>query len=74
VRDDGQIDAGLQDSSGTTSNVDSEVKDDLNRKAEEYEPLPPLVTNAYYLLGKHWLETVKVWEEKKFKTRPVMIT
>ena len=33
------------------------MKDDLNRKAEEQEPLPDLVTNGYYLLGKDWLET-----------------
>ena len=41
---------------------DPDVKDDLNRKAEEHEPLPDLVTNGYYLLGKDWLETAKEWE------------
>jgi type III restriction enzyme len=30
---------------------DLEVKDDLNRRAEPEEPLPDLITNAYYLLG-----------------------
>jgi len=29
-----------------------EVRDDLNRKAEEHEPLSTLVMNAYYLLGR----------------------
>ena len=28
-----------------------QVKVDLNRRAEPQEPLPTLVTNAYYLLG-----------------------
>ena len=34
--------------------ADAEVKDDINRQAQETEPLPDLVTNAYYLLGKDW--------------------
>ena len=54
--------------------MDSEVKDDINRKAEEHEPLPDLVTHAYYLLGKDWLETAKAWEKAGFKTPPVMIS
>jgi type III restriction enzyme len=54
--------------------MDPEVKDDLNRKAEEHEPLPDLVTNGYYLLGKDWLETAKKWKEAGFKTPPVLIT
>ena len=37
--------------------MDPDVKDDINRKAQETEPLPDLVINAYYLLGKDWLET-----------------
>jgi len=37
--------------------MDPDVKDDINRKAEETEPLPDLISNAYYLLGKDWLET-----------------
>jgi type III restriction enzyme len=51
-----------------------DVKDDLNRRAEEHEPLPDLVTNGYYFLGKDWLETAKAWSEQGFKTPPVMIT
>lgn len=50
------------------------VKDDLNRKAEEHATLPDLVLNAYYLLGKDWLETARRWESEKRDTPPVMIT
>jgi len=46
----------------------------LNRKAEEQEPLPDLVNNGYYLLGKDWLETSQKWQEVGFSTPPVMIT
>jgi type III restriction enzyme len=53
---------------------DPDVKDDLNRRAEEHEPLPDLVSNGYYFLGKDWLETAKAWSEAGFKTPPVMIT
>jgi type III restriction enzyme len=54
--------------------MDHDVKDDLNRRAEEHEPLPDLVTNAYYLLGKDWLETLKKWRESGVPVPPVMIT
>lgn len=54
--------------------MDKDVKDDLNRKAEETEPLPDLVTNAYYLLGKDWLETQQSWENAGHTVPPVMIT
>jgi len=53
---------------------DPEVKDDLNRKAEPHEPLPDLLYNAYYLLGKDWLETKRGWDHVGFRTPPVMIT
>ena len=53
---------------------DSEVKDDISRKAEQSEPLPDLIINAYYLLGKDWLETSKTWLEAGHKVPPVMIT
>jgi len=52
---------------------DSEVKADINRSAEPHEPLPDLVTNAYYYLGLDWLETRKNWEGR-VETPPVMIT
>ena len=54
--------------------MDTEVKDNLNRKAEESEPLPDLLMNAYYLLGKDWLETKKDWEKAGHQIPPVMIT
>ena len=53
---------------------DPDVKDDLNRRAQPHEPLPDLVTNAYYLLGFDWRETAKDWAKKGHKTPPVMIT
>jgi type III restriction enzyme len=54
--------------------ADSEVKDDLQRKAEDHEPLPDLVVNAYTLLGKDWLEAEKSWKEMGHKVPPVMIS
>ena len=52
---------------------DSEVKADLSRSVEPHEPLPDLVTNAYYYLGVDWLETLKRWKGN-IETPPVMIT
>jgi len=54
--------------------ADDEVKDDINRKADETEPLPDLLINAYYLLGKDWRETRNKWVEAGHKVPPVMIT
>lgn len=54
--------------------MDKDVKGDLSRKADAHEPLPNLVNNAYYLLGKDWLETAKRWEAGGSQTPPVMIT
>lgn len=54
--------------------MDPDVKDDLNRKAEESEPLPDLLINAYYLLGKDWLETKIAWEKEGHQVPPVIIT
>ncbi|MCH8330654.1 MAG: DEAD/DEAH box helicase family protein [Bacteroidetes bacterium] len=54
--------------------MDEEVKDDINRKADEAEPLPDLLINAYYLLGKDWLEAKKEWEKVGHSVPPVMIT
>ncbi len=73
VRDDGKL---TKDYKSRLYHIynDSEVKDDLNRKAEEQEPLPDLVVNGYYLLGKDWLETAKAWKKEGHKTPPVMIT
>ena len=52
----------------------SEVKDDLNRRAKPEEPLPDLVTNGYLLLGYDWRETARDWVERGSVIPPVMIT
>ena len=54
--------------------MDDEVYDDLNHPAEEHMPLPDLVTNGYYLLGKDWLEALTRWRSKGHTVPPVMIT
>ncbi|MFG0258865.1 MAG: DEAD/DEAH box helicase, partial [Phycisphaerales bacterium JB041] len=50
------------------------VKDDLNGKREPHEPLPSLVTGAYYLLGRDWLATKEAWEKQGHEVPPVMIS
>jgi type III restriction enzyme len=72
IRDDGVPDAKSYRSK--LYHIYEHVKDDLNRKAEPQEPLPDLVLNAYYLLGKDWLETAELWKANKFPTPPVMIS
>lgn len=73
VRDDGKLDKNYK-SRLYHIYTDTEVKDNLNRKAQEHDPLPDLVINGYYLLGKDWLEAAKVWQKAGIKTPPVMIT
>jgi hypothetical protein len=60
IRDDGKL---TKDYKSRLYHIymDSEVKDDLNRKADETETLPDLVINGYYLLAKDWLETANKW-------------
>jgi type III restriction enzyme len=72
VRDDSVPDATTYKSK--LYHIYEHVKDDLNRNAQAHEPLPDLVINGYYLLGKDWLETSKLWNEMGFKTPPVMIS
>ena len=74
VRDDAVPDAKTYRSRLYHIYNDREVKDDLNRKAEPQEPLPDLVTNAYYLLGYDWRQTAANWREEGHPTPPVMIT
>lgn len=74
VRDDAVPDARTYKSRLYHLYNDREVKDDLNRRAEPQEPLPDLVTNAYYLLGYDWRLTDKSWQQACAKTPPVMIT
>ncbi len=72
IRDDGVPDA--KDYRSRLYHIYEHVRDDLNRDAQEHDPLPDLVINGYYLLGKDWLETEKAWVERGFKTPPVMIS
>lgn len=72
VRDDGVPDAKTYKSK--LYHIYEHVKDDLNRKAEENVPLPDLVINGYYLLGKDWLEAAKAWKARGLRTPPVMIS
>jgi type III restriction enzyme len=72
VRDDGVPDAATYRSK--LYHIYQWVRDDLNRKAEPHEPLPDLVVNGYYLLGKDWLEAARRWADAGLPTPPVMIT
>lgn len=72
IRDDGVPDARTYRSK--LYHIYEWVKDDLNRKAEDHDPLHDLVINGYTLLAKDWLETRKAWEKRGSKTPPVMIT
>lgn len=74
VRDDAIPDAKTYRSRLYHIYADPEVKDDLNRKAAESEPLPDLVVNAYLLLAADWLKTKQEWEREGHPTPPVMIT
>ena len=52
-----------------------DVKQDLNRKkAAPHESLPPLVQDAYIILGFDWLQTFNLWRESKIAIPPVMIS
>jgi type III restriction enzyme len=72
VRDDGMPDVKTYRSK--LYHIYEHVRDDLNRSAKEFEPLPDLVMNAYLLLGKDWLATYQDWKELGYPTPPVMIT
>jgi type III restriction enzyme len=72
VRDDGMPDVKTYKSK--LYHIYEHVRDDLNRNAEEFEPLPDLVMNAYLLLGKDWLATYQDWHKLGYITPPVMIT
>jgi type III restriction enzyme len=72
VRDDGMPDVRTYKSK--LYHIYEHVRDDLSRSAEEFEPLPDLVMNAYLLLGKDWLVTQQAWQKLGYPTPPVMIT
>lgn len=73
VRDDGQLTSEYK-SRLYHIYMDDDVKADINRRADETEPLPDLITNAYYLLGADWLAAKKQWEQEGHPVPPVMIT
>jgi type III restriction enzyme len=74
VRDDGIPDASSLRSKLYHIYADETVKDDVNRSVQPEEPLPDLLTQAYYLLGKDWLEAFKEWRTQNILVPPVMIT
>jgi type III restriction enzyme len=74
VRDDGMPDTASLRSKLYHIYTDDTVKDDINRAAKPEEPLPDLLTQAYYLLGKDWFETFKEWRGLNNPVPPVMIT
>lgn len=74
VRDDGMPDAESFRSKLYHIYADETVKDDINRAAAPEEPLPDLLTQAYYLLGKDWQALFKSWKEAGSPVPPVMIT
>jgi type III restriction enzyme len=74
IRDDGQLGADYKSKFYHLYN-DPEVKPSLNKKgAFESETLPPLVENAYALLGKDWRETAQAWRDAGIAVPPVMIS
>ena len=74
IRDDGQLGADYKSKFYHLYN-DPEVKPSLNKKsASASEALPPLVENAYALLGKDWRETAQAWRDAGIPVPPVMIS
>jgi type III restriction enzyme len=73
MRDDSRVDEEMRSRLYHIYNSE-DVKENLNRPAEETEPLPDLIKNAYLLLGKDWLETKHEWEKAGHTVPPVMIT
>ena len=54
---------------------EKEVSEDLNRRgAEPHEPLPPLVQQAYTLLGADWRKALQDWQSAGHASPPVMLT
>lgn len=74
IRDDGQPDVQTFRSKLYHIYADETVKDDINRPALPEEPLPDLIIQAYYLLGKDWQHLYKKWTDSGSVIPPVMIT
>lgn len=72
VRDDGIVDPETYKSK--LYHIYDQIRDDINRPAEEHEILPSLLTTAYNLLGHDWKEAYKFWMERKNPVPPVMIS
>jgi type III restriction enzyme len=53
---------------------EAEVREDLNRKAAVFEPLPDLVQKAYALLAFDWRDNALKWREVGHTIPPVMLT
>jgi type III restriction enzyme len=74
IRDDGQLASDYKSKFYHIYN-DPEVKPSLNKKgAEASESLPPLVQEAYTLLGVDWRATADAWRIEGVRVPPVMIT
>lgn len=74
VRDDGVQDAESFRSKLYHIYADDTVKEDINRAAQPEEPLPSLLKQSYYLLGKDWQVLYQSWLDADVDTPPVMIT
>lgn len=74
VRDDGIPDAESFKSKLYHIYRDDTVTEDINRSAAPEEPLPDLITQAYYLLGKDWQHLYSSWRDEGAIVPPVMIT
>lgn len=72
IRDDATIDSKTLKSK--FYHIYEHVKEDLSKKTNISEPLPNLVTTAYYFLGLDWEATYKEWLDSGHKVPPVMIT
>ena len=74
IRDDGQLSGDYKSKFYHIYN-EPEAKTSLNKKgASESEALPPLVENAYALLGKDWRETAQAWRDAGHTIPPVLIS
>lgn len=54
--------------------ADKTVKKDINQPVPPETRLPPLIYQAYHLLGKDWEATYNAWMEAGHTIPPVMIT
>lgn len=74
IRDDGEPNASTFKSKLYHIYADATVKDDVNTKASAETPLPDLIIQAYYLLGKDWQHLYHQWKAAGASVPPVMIT